>query len=160
MAGHAGWYAGLIDIGSVANAKAGASQQQEPTVFQWANAKAAPTVATANITGLAAITGGPYRTKAAAKAAAGTGSPGIPGTGPGGPGTSTSTVDSSNGHLPHLPDPLTAIGGFIAALETASTWERVAKVVLGAALILVGMAKLTGATGALKSVAGKVPVIV
>jgi len=160
VTGHAGWYTGLIDIGSVADAKGGASQEQQPTVFLWGNAKTAPTVQSANITGLAAITGGPFPTKAKAEAAAkGTGSPGIPGTGTG-PGTSTSTVNSSNGITPHLPNPLAAIGDFITTLETASTWERVAKVVLGAALILVGMAKLTGAGGALKSVAGKVPVIV
>lgn len=161
MASAAGWYTGLIDIGSVADMKAGTSQTQQATVFQWGNAKAKPTVATANITGLAAITGGPYPTKAAATAAAdGTGSSGLPGTGKQA-GVSSSAVNSANGITPSLPDPLSglaAVGDFFGRLTEAATWTRVAKVIVGAALVLIGLAHMTGADTAVARAARSVPV--
>lgn len=103
---------------------------------------------------------GPYSTKADAQAAVKKGltapTPGGGGVLPPPPGIDT----PPSGGASNPASGLAAIGDFITTLETAATWERVAKVVLGAALILVGMAKLTGATGAIKSAAGKVPVIV
>jgi hypothetical protein len=38
-----------------------------------------------------------------------------------------------------------AIGNFIAALSSASTWIRVVKVLAGSVILIVGLAKLTGA---------------
>ena len=40
-----------------------------------------------------------------------------------------------------------AIGTFLGDLSSASTWIRVAKVLVGGAMLLVGIAKLTGAPG-------------
>jgi hypothetical protein len=47
-----------------------------------------------------------------------------------------------------LPSSLTSgITGFLGALTSASTWIRVTKVIAGSALLLVGVAKLSGAGG-------------
>ena len=158
VSGTVGWYTGLIDIGSVGDMKAGTSMTQQATVFQWKNAKAKPTVKTANITGLASITGGPYATQAVAKAAAnGTGSTGLPGEGkPAAP--STSTVNSADGHLPSVPDPLTALMDFLSGLESANLWIRVAKVAVGGTLILIAVSKITGAGSVISKLPVPIPV--
>ena len=158
MAGTAGWYVGLIDIGSVADIKAGTAQTQQATVFQWRNATTRPTVASANITGLASIIGGPYATQALAQAAAnGKGTNGVPGTGKS-TGSSTSTVNSANGSLPNPLSGLAAVGDFLVRLGDPNTWIRVAKIIIGGTLLIVGLAHMSGADNALASVARKVPV--
>lgn len=155
MTSAAGWYIGRIETASVASAKAGGSTSVSDTVFHWPGA-VRPTVGTANITGLTAIVGGPYATQAAATAAA-TGdkntTTATAGTGTS-PGVGTSTVNSSNGSLPN---PLAAIGDFLARLADASTWVRVAKVVVGGALLLIGLAHITGADNAVAAAARKAP---
>jgi YHS domain-containing protein len=52
---------------------------------------------------------------------------------------------------------LTQIGDFFGALGQANTWIRVAKVVAGGALLIIGIAHITGAANAAASVARKVP---
>lgn len=161
MAGYAGWYAGYLDIGA-AGAKASGGVTQQATVFQWpgnsgGSPAVKPTVQTAGITGLAGITGGPYATKAQAEAAAGTpGHSAAPVT----PGTAVTTAGSDNGVTPSLPNPLSglaAIGAFFSSLGLASTWVRVAKVVIGGTLVIVGLVHMTGATGTVATAARKVP---
>jgi hypothetical protein len=44
---------------------------------------------------------------------------------------------------------INAVGGFFNGLTEAGTWIRVAKVVIGATLIIVGLARLTGADKAI-----------
>jgi hypothetical protein len=59
-----------------------------------------------------------------------------------------------------VPNPLTgvdAIGAFFNSLGEASTWIRVAKVLVGGVLLLVGLAHMTGADNAVASAARKVP---
>lgn len=46
--------------------------------------------------------------------------------------------------LPGWADPLAS---FLGALDSANTWIRVAKVIVGGALVIVGLAKLTGVGG-------------
>ena len=148
MAGAAGWYIGRIDTASVASVKGGGQVQVSDTVFKWTDNKAKPTVDSAGITGLVAITGGPYPTQAAAQKAA----EGDPATHPGIPGTGTkvpvtvSTAGSSGGTF-KLPNPLSGIQGFLADITSANLWIRVAKVIIGGAILLTGLAKMTGAGG-------------
>lgn len=150
MASTAGWYIGRIQTGSVAASKAGGSTSVTDTVFQWSNSTTKPTVQTANITGLTAIVGGPYATQAAATAAAtGDKNTTTATAGEGIPGVSTSTVNSSNGSLFN---PLSSLDSFLAALTSQTLWIRVAKVVIGGALLIVGVAKLTGADKAVGGV--------
>ncbi len=53
---------------------------------------------------------------------------------------------------------INAIGGFFSALGEANTWIRVAKVVVGGALLIIGLVHITGADNAVASIARKVPV--
>ena len=47
-----------------------------------------------------------------------------------------------------------AIGNFFNKLGQAATWKRIAEVLLGAALVIIGIAKLAGGTPAGKAAAG------
>ncbi len=53
---------------------------------------------------------------------------------------------------------LAQIGDFFSALGDANTWIRVAKVVVGGTLLIIGLAHMTGASNAVASIARKVPV--
>lgn len=157
MAGTQGWYIGRIDVASVASVKGGGGVSVTDTVFQWAGA-VKPTVATANITGLVSIVGGPYPTQAAATAAAAgdkNTTTATAGTGTS-PAVSVSTVNSSNGHLPSPLTGLAAIGAFFAALSQASTWLRIGEGVLGLVLVAVGVARITNAVPIATKIAGAV----
>jgi hypothetical protein len=61
--------------------------------------------------------------------------------------TGAATGAVATGVATGLPSWETAIGTFLGALSSASTWIRVAKVAVGGAMLLVGIAKLTGAGG-------------
>jgi 2-keto-4-pentenoate hydratase len=52
-------------------------------------------------------------------------------------------------------NPLKTVDQFLGQLSSANTWIRVGKVVLGGALLLIGLAKITGVDGQVKSV-GKI----
>lgn len=54
---------------------------------------------------------------------------------------------------------LSGIAGFFGDLTQASTWIRVAKVIVGGVLLIVGAARLAGADKAVKQIASKVPVV-
>jgi hypothetical protein len=60
-------------------------------------------------------------------------------------GTATGAVNT--GVLTGLPSWQTAIGAFIGDLTSASLWIRAAKIIGGGAILLVGVAKLSGAGG-------------
>lgn len=161
VTGKAGWYIGRILSSGVASAKGGTSPEVQDTVFQWSNTKTAPTPTTVNVTDLTAIVGGPYPTEAAARTIAGLDkntTSGLPGTNPK-PAVTKSTVNSSNGNLPN---PLSGIDAlyksvetFINDLSSANLWIRVAKVTIGGTLLIVGLAKLTGADQKIGGVAAK-----
>lgn len=51
----------------------------------------------------------------------------------------------------------TGLGDFLAALTSANTWIRVAKVVVGGVLLIVGLVHITGADNAVATAARKVP---
>ena len=51
-----------------------------------------------------------------------------------------------------------AIGAFFSTLGQANTWIRVAKVVVGGVLLIVGIVHITGADNAVAAIARKVPV--
>jgi hypothetical protein len=53
---------------------------------------------------------------------------------------------------------LAAIGDFFSRLTQANTWIRVGKILVGGALVLIGLAHITGASGAAASYARKIPV--
>ena len=55
---------------------------------------------------------------------------------------------------------LAAIGDFFQRLTQGNTWVRLAKIVVGGALVLIGLAHMTGADNAAFNAARKVPVIV
>jgi hypothetical protein len=57
----------------------------------------------------------------------------------------TATGAVAQGVATGIPSWEGAIGNFIAALSSASTWIRVAKVIGGGVILIVGLAKLTGA---------------
>ena len=52
---------------------------------------------------------------------------------------------------------LSPIGDFFGELGQANTWIRVAKVIVGGALLVIGIAHITGADNAAASIARKVP---
>ena len=98
---------------------------------------------TASSVGGAAITSvdGPFATRAAAQKDAGKGP--VPGTG------GKTNVQASGGADVKIGNPLSglaAIGDFFQRLTQASTWIRVAEVVLGFGLIVVGLAHLASGT--------------
>jgi hypothetical protein len=87
---------------------------------------------------------GPYATQAAAQAQA----------------TTRQAAAQSTEVNPKLPNPLTginAIGAFFNDLGNANTWIRVAKVVIGGLLLIIGIVHITGVSGAAADVARKVP---
>ena len=159
MATTAGYYIGRITSSSVATAKAGTSPVITDTVFHWTNSTTKPTVATANITGLTAIVGGPYATQSAATAAANgdaNTTSGLPGTNK--PAVTTSTVNSSNGSLPNPLAWADGLATFLSDLTASSTWIRVAEVVIGGVLLIVGLAHITGATAVVSKIPPVLPV--
>lgn len=52
---------------------------------------------------------------------------------------------------------LEAVGRFFASLGEANTWIRIAKVLIGGVLLVVGLVHITGADNAVASAARKVP---
>ena len=87
---------------------------------------------------------GPYPTLAAAQAQA----------------TTRQAAANSTVFNPKLPNPLTgvnAIGAFFNDLGNSNTWIRVAKVVIGGLLLVIGIVHITGISGAAADVARKVP---
>jgi len=81
---------------------------------------------------------GPYKTKAAATAAAANQSSAPPGS-------------SAAGAAGAKVSSLGQIGSFFGALTQKNTWIRVAEVLLGAALLIIGLAKLASGTEAGKA---------
>lgn len=92
-----------------------------------------------------AIIIGPFKSKAQAQseASAGKYSPGVSGSG----------NESSAAQVPGIQQ----IGDFFSKLGNSNTWIRVGKVVIGAALIIVGISHMTGMDNAAGKVARKVP---
>jgi hypothetical protein len=96
---------------------------------------------------------GPFTSLAAAQAAYKTGATNAASPVPG--------IDITPGGslTPANPIPgLTQIGDFFAALTQANTWIRVAKVLGGGLLLVIGIAHITGAGNAVAQTARKVPV--
>jgi hypothetical protein len=90
---------------------------------------------------------GPYATQADAETAAGQAT-----------AKATSTeIGTPNGINLSVPG-LSQVGSFFGALGDANTWIRVAKVVVGGLLLIVGLVHITGADNAVASIARKVPV--
>jgi hypothetical protein len=56
-----------------------------------------------------------------------------------------------------LPTGINAIGDFFNRLTDKNTWIRFAKIVVGGALLIIGLAHMTGADNAVASAARKVP---
>ncbi|HEX5494521.1 MAG TPA: hypothetical protein VFX70_08130, partial [Mycobacteriales bacterium] len=87
--------------------------------------------------------------QAAYKTGATTASSPIPGVG----------ITPGGGLTPANPIPgLAQVGDFFAALTQANTWIRVAKVLGGGLLLVIGIAHITGAGNAVATAARKVPV--
>jgi uncharacterized membrane protein len=89
---------------------------------------------------------GPYATQAAAQAQATT--------------RQTAAQSTEGPTIPSLGSPLTginAIGAFFSDLGNSNTWIRVAKVVIGGLLLIIGIVHITGAGGAIADTARKVP---
>lgn len=64
--------------------------------------------------------------------------------------------------LPSIPNPLDAlksIGDFFGRLTEASTWIRIGKVLVGGALLLIGLAHITGADNQIANAARNVKVL-
>ncbi len=53
---------------------------------------------------------------------------------------------------------LSGIGSFFTTIGKAGTWARAAEVIIGGALIVIGLSHLTGASNAVATAARKVPV--
>lgn len=154
MTDYSGWYIGRINVASVASVKGGTQVSVQDTVFQWTDKTRKPTVATADITGLVSIAGGPYPTHDKAVTAAShdkNTTTGVPGTGTKVPVTD-STVGSSNGHLP---SPFGFLESFIGDLTSANLWIRIGKVIIGGVILTVGLIELTGQSNTVKGIAGK-----
>lgn len=129
----------------------------------------APDKATATKNAGAKLLSGPYSTEAAANAwvtayeknpstvHAGSDLPKSPGnpvpssSGKNGAGTVTGDTPPANANA------LQAVGDFLGNLEKANTWVRVAKVVIGGTLVIVGVSHLTGADTAIARAARSVP---
>ena len=97
---------------------------------------------------------GPYTSKSAAENAVGS-STGTTGVGPG-----IANPDSKANQPPALPTGLDAIGDFFADLSQEATWIRVAKILVGATIIIIGivvMVKDTSTVKAIGKVASAVP---
>jgi hypothetical protein len=89
---------------------------------------------------------GPFATQAEAKAAA---NPQQQSPNP--VNDATNAVENAN--IPGL----TQIGGFFGALSDSNTWIRVAKVVIGGMLVIVGLSDITGSDHAVAQAARKIP---
>ena len=90
---------------------------------------------------------GPYTTQKAANAAI----PAIQKAHPA-PGALSQLVDSATGQ-PQSTNSAAGLTTFLADLTSQGTWIRVAKVVVGSVLIIVGLLKITGADRAITTVA-------
>ena len=91
---------------------------------------------------------GPYATQAEAKTAANPQQQSL------NPASDfTNAAENSNGIL-GIP---ASIGQFFAALGQSSTWIRVAKVIIGGALVIIGLAHMTGADNTVASTARRIP---
>lgn len=87
---------------------------------------------------------GPYPTKAAAQAEA---------------AAQTKTATSTEVSTPDVSLPgLSQVGDFFQRLTQGNTWIRVAKVIVGGMLLIVGLVHITGVDNAVASIARKVPV--
>lgn len=75
-------------------------------------------------------------------------------TGAAGATSSSATGLEKASYLPSWADGLAA---FLSALTSAATWIRVVKVVTGGALLIIGVAHMTGASNAVAQAARKVP---
>jgi hypothetical protein len=93
---------------------------------------------------------GPYATQAAANAA-------IPAVQKADPAKGAVSQAASNNGVPTSWQQ--GLTNFLHAIDSSATWVRVAKVVIGGALVIVGLAKITGAGNAVADVAGKVPLV-
>lgn len=102
-----------------------------------------PTISVENITW--ANVNGPYTSKAQANAA-------IAGIQKAAPAPSTAQVAEQN--IPGASD-VSSVVGFLSTLGEATTWIRIAKVVAGGMILIVGLLKLTGADKAIGGFASK-----
>lgn len=90
---------------------------------------------------------GPYTTKADAQAAVASGQ---------------DKPQQTGNPNPPVSNPLDFLGNIANAfgdLTQANTWVRLAKIVVGGALVIAGVIHLSGAGNAVKDVAGKIPII-
>lgn len=79
-------------------------------------------------------------------------------TGTNNPSTGQTTSTGNQDTNPGVDIPgLAQIGAFFAALSEANTWIRVAKVVIGGTLVVVGLAHITGADNAVAKAARRIP---
>ena len=85
---------------------------------------------------------GPYATKADAQAAA--------------QGAVSSGKIGVQKPVNKIPNPVSGLGSFLARLSQASTWLRVAEVLLGVVLLAVGVARITNAVPIATKIAGAV----
>lgn len=72
--------------------------------------------------------------------------------------TNASAVGISTASI--LPSWASSLATLLGNLTAAATWVRVAKVVIGGALVIIGLSHMTGASNAVARTARKVPVIV
>lgn len=125
-------------------------------VVQAASSAAAASAVEAQVQGAkVGNVNGPYATQALAEAAqqkdATAQSAGTETTS-GGTGTSNNPKTNLD-----ISDPLAAIAGFFSALTESSTWIRVAKVITGGMLLIIGLVHITGVDNAAANIARKVP---
>jgi hypothetical protein len=73
-----------------------------------------------------------------------------------GPGVTKAGQEANNAAKNLVPG-LSAAEQALAALQNANTWIRVAKVIIGGALLLIGLAHMTGADNAVATAARTVP---
>ena len=66
-------------------------------------------------------------------------------------------VETGIANASFVPSWAAGLTGLLANLTTAALWIRVAKIVVGGALLLIGVAHMTGASNAVASAARKVP---
>jgi hypothetical protein len=102
-----------------------------------------PTISVHNITW--ANVNGPYNSQSAANAA-------IPAIQKNEPAPSTQQVYQNN--IPGAAA-ISSVADFLQGLTSANLWIRVAKIVVGGAILLIGLAKITGADKAIGGVAKK-----
>jgi hypothetical protein len=84
---------------------------------------------------------GPYATQAQAQTAA---------------SSATAEATSTEVSAPSIPG-LAQVGDFFGALTQSATWIRVAKVIVGGLLLVIGLVHITGISGAAADTARKVP---